>query len=254
MQDFIQDILANPTESLFIVGNLIIIESLLSVDNAAVLATMVMDLPEKKRKKALLYGILGAYILRGICLVFAAYLIDIWWLKPLGGIYLLSLVMNWKLGKKTPQKEDDLLHKKSNPFYLRVKRFIGPFWGTIIVVEFMDLAFSIENVIAAVTYSKNLVLIWTGVFIGILSMRLVAQFFVRLMERFPFLEICAFTVLGILGIRLLFSIYEHFQPDSAITHFMKSHTAGWIFSGLTLCIFFVPVITSLLFNIPSRKK
>ena len=254
MQDFIQDILANPTESLFIVGNLVIIESLLSVDNAAVLATMVMDLPERKRKKALLYGILGAYTLRGICLVLAAYLIDIWWLKPIGGLYLLSLVIRWKLGKKTPQKEDDLLHKKTNPFYLRVKRFIGPFWGTIIVVEFMDLAFSIENVIAAVTYSKNLVLIWTGAFIGILSMRLVAQFFVKLMGRFPFLEICAFTVLGILGIRLLFSIYEHFQPNSPITHFMKSHTAGWIFSALTLCIFFVPVITSLLFNIPSPKK
>ncbi len=254
MHQFIQDILTHPVDSIFIIGNLIIIESLLSVDNAAVLATMVMDLPEKKRKKALLYGIIGAYILRGICLFFAAYLINIWWLKPVGGLYLLGLVLNWKLGKKTPQKEDDLLHKKSKPFYLRIYRWIGPFWGTIIVVEFMDLAFSIENVIAAVSFSKNLLLIWMGVFIGILTMRLVAQFFVKLMERFPFLEICAFIVLGILGLRLIFSVYEHLNPDAAITHFMKSHTAGWMFSGLTLCIFFVPVITSLLFNFPSRKK
>lgn len=54
MQEFIHDILANPAAALFVVGNLILIESLLSVDNAAVLATMVMYLPKKQRKKALL--------------------------------------------------------------------------------------------------------------------------------------------------------------------------------------------------------
>jgi predicted tellurium resistance membrane protein TerC len=45
------ELLLNPLQSLTIIGNLIIIESLLSVDNAAVLATMVMDLPEKQQKK-----------------------------------------------------------------------------------------------------------------------------------------------------------------------------------------------------------
>jgi predicted tellurium resistance membrane protein TerC len=62
MEQLIQQILDNPAASLAIIGNLIIIESLLSVDNAAVLATMVMDLPEKQRDKALKYGIWGAYI------------------------------------------------------------------------------------------------------------------------------------------------------------------------------------------------
>ncbi len=57
MQELIQQIVENPAASLMIIGNLIIIESLLSVDNAAVLATMVMDLPEKERDKALKYGI-----------------------------------------------------------------------------------------------------------------------------------------------------------------------------------------------------
>ena len=47
MQELIQQIVENPAASLMIIGNLIIIESLLSVDNAAVLATIVMDLPEK---------------------------------------------------------------------------------------------------------------------------------------------------------------------------------------------------------------
>ena len=57
MQELIDQIVNNPGASLAIIGNLIIIESLLSVDNAAVLATMVMDLPEKQRDKALKYGI-----------------------------------------------------------------------------------------------------------------------------------------------------------------------------------------------------
>jgi predicted tellurium resistance membrane protein TerC len=81
MQELVQQILDNPGASLAIIGNLIIIESLLSVDNAAVLATMVMDLPEKQRDKALKYGIWGAYIFRGLAMIFASVLLKFWWLK-----------------------------------------------------------------------------------------------------------------------------------------------------------------------------
>lgn len=72
-----QQIADNPIPSLIIVGNLVIIESLLSVDNAAVLATMVMDLPKEQRGKALKYGIWGAYFFRGLAMIFAAWLITI---------------------------------------------------------------------------------------------------------------------------------------------------------------------------------
>jgi predicted tellurium resistance membrane protein TerC len=102
-------ILENPWASLAIVGNLIIIESLLSVDNAAVLATMVMDLEPQQRNKALRYGIWGAYIFRGLAMIFAAFLIKIWWLKPLGGLYLLYLVWDWWKGKQTEEKDDDFI-------------------------------------------------------------------------------------------------------------------------------------------------
>ncbi|UOQ77964.1 hypothetical protein MUN84_04840 [Hymenobacter sp. 5516J-16] len=65
MNVHLQQILDNPLAALAIVGNLVIIESLLSVDNAAVLATMVSDLPREQRQKALRYGIIGAYVFRG---------------------------------------------------------------------------------------------------------------------------------------------------------------------------------------------
>src|SRR5688500_14943844 len=100
----LQEIIQNPVASLVIIGNLIIIESLLSVDNAAVLATMVMDLPKEQRQRALRFGIFGAYFFRGLCLLFATFLIQIWWLKPLGGLYLLWLAFDYFRGKSTPKK------------------------------------------------------------------------------------------------------------------------------------------------------
>ena len=252
MNSLIQQIVDNPMTSAAIIGNLIIIESLLSVDNAAVLATMVMDLPRKQRINALRYGIAGAYIFRGLCLMFASFLIRIWWLKPLGGLYLMYLVWSWWKGKQTPEKEDDLVDKNSNWLYKVTVGYIGSFWATIALVEVMDLAFSIDNVFAAVAFSKNILLIWAGVFIGILAMRFVAQGFVKLMERYVFLESCAFTVIAVLGIKLCLSIYEHFYPVTVVTKFLESHTADWITSLITVSIFFIPVLTSLLFNFPKK--
>jgi YkoY family integral membrane protein len=261
MNELIQQIIDNPIPSLLIVGNLIIIESLLSVDNAAVLATMVMDLPKESRNKALKYGIIGAYIFRGICLLFASYLIKVWWLKPIGGLYLLFLAINYFRGKAAKAKaaeegpvEEEVVDKSQNWLYKATIGWMGQFWATVALVELMDLAFSIDNVFAAVAFSDNIVLIWVGVFIGILAMRFVAQGFVTLMERFPFLETAAFLVIGVLGIKLALSLYEHFAPEAPLTKFLESEQSDWATSILTVCIFLVPVITSALFNWPKKHK
>lgn len=248
-----QDIINNPGASLAIIGNLIIIESLLSVDNAAVLATMVMDLPHEQRDKALKYGIWGAYIFRGIAMIFAAVLIKIWWLKPIGGLYLLYLVYDYWKGKQTEDKEDDIIDKKTNWLYKATVGSIGTFWATVCLVELMDMAFSIDNVFAAVAFTPNIILVCIGVFIGILAMRFIAQWFVKLMERYAFLETAAFIVIGILGIKLALSLYEHFYTKTSFSKFLGSHTADVSISVLTVCIFFVPIITSILFNLPKKS-
>jgi YkoY family integral membrane protein len=249
-----QDIISHPGNSLAIIGNLIIIESLLSVDNAAVLATMVMDLPPNQRDKALKYGIWGAYFFRGLAMIFAAVLIKIWWLKPLGGLYLLYLVFDWWKGKQTETKEDDFVDKNSNWLYRATVGSLGTFWATVALVELMDMAFSIDNVFAAVAFTPNIILVCIGVFIGILAMRFIAQWFVKLMEKYPFLETAAFIVIGILGIKLVLSLYEHFYPESAVSQFLSSHTADITISVLTVSIFFIPILTSLLFNFPKVNK
>jgi YkoY family integral membrane protein len=249
-----QDIVSHPGTSLAIIGNLIIIESLLSVDNAAVLATMVMDLPKEQRDKALKYGIWGAYFFRGLAMIFAAVLIKIWWLKPLGGLYLLYLVFDWWKSKKTINEEDDTIDKESNWLYKLTVGSLGTFWATVCLVELMDMAFSIDNVFAAVAFTPNIILVCTGVFIGILAMRFIAQWFVTLMEKYNFLETAAFVVIAILGLKLVLSLYEHFYPESAVSQFLGSHSADIGISVLTVLIFFVPIITASVFNIPKINK
>lgn len=248
----VNEIASKPLASLAIILNLVLIESLLSVDNAAVIATMVLDLSKKDRAKALSYGIVGAYIFRGLCLLFATFLIQIWWLKPLGGFYLVYLFVKYFIDKAKHKQADKEVKKEESGFYKTVIKVVGPFWATVLLVEIMDLAFSIDNVFAAVAFTNNIVLVWIGVFIGILAMRIVANVFVKLMEKFPFLETAAFIVLGVLGFKLSASIYEHFYPDSGFSKFMSGHEADWMTSVLTVAIFLVPILSSLLFNVPRR--
>jgi len=250
MNHDIQQILDNPWAALALVGNLIIIESLLSVDNAAVLATMVGDLNSEQRKKALRYGIFGAYLFRGLCILFASYLIEFWFLKPLGGLYLLYLV--WDHFRAGPGEGDEHIEKDNSWLYKSTLGLFGKFWATVALIELMDLAFSIDNVFAVVAFTDNLIIICLGVFIGILAMRLVAQAFVVLMGKYPFLETAAFVIIGILGLKLLLSLFEHFQPASPFSAFLSSEAADVGLTVLTVAVFGVPLLTSRLLGWPRR--
>jgi YkoY family integral membrane protein len=257
----------NPAAGLMVVLILVIIEGVLSVDNAAVLATMVMRLPENQRGKALKYGIIGAYAFRGLCLALAAWLITIWWLEPLGGLYLLWLAWShFSKHESVIEEGVEAVQTEGNFLYRCTIGLLGPFWATVAAVEIMDLAFSIDNVVAAIAYVKNypmpskLVLVCTGVFLGILAMRFAAQGFVKLMQRYHFLETCAFVVIAVLGVKLVLSVPRHFldaghefhtflsdksqglaAAGTAIHGVLSSHYFDLGTSALTLLIFIVPV-------------
>ena len=259
---------------ILIIINLILIESLLSIDNAAVLATMVMKLPKDQRPKALKYGLLVAYIFRGLALLFASLLVKIWWLKVLGGIYLLYLCFDYFLSKQSPEKEDDTLNTIPGFFeryiilplrsvlvtpvtklFNRGVKKLGLFWYTVVLIEMMDLAFSVDNVFAAVAFTDNIYLICAGVFIGILAMRFVAQYFVGLMEKFPFLQTTAFIVIGVLGLKLFSSIFCKVFPEmESVCGWLESETSEWVLSLTCLLIFLLPIGTSLVFGYPARSK
>ena len=242
----------DPTAGMLVILNLVLIESVLSVDNAAVLATMVMRLPHAQRGKALRIGLLVGYLFRGTCLVLANKLMSIWWLSPLGGLYLL-----WLAGKHFAKHEHIELETTGTTsgegswFYRHAIRLLGTFWTTVLAVEVMDLAFSIDNVLAASAYTKNIYLVCGGVFIGILVMRFAAQGFVHLMHHFPYLETCAFVVVGLLGLKLNAEVVTTLFPHSAAAQWMESGLFKIAWSALTLAIFAVPLATSRLFGWPS---
>src|SRR3954467_3075166 len=70
---------------------LVLLEGLLSADNAMVLAVLVLGLPRTDQRKALRYGMLGAFLFRGLAIVFAAHMIQLSLVKLVGGLYLLWL-------------------------------------------------------------------------------------------------------------------------------------------------------------------
>ena len=182
---------------LLVVAVLIVMEGLLSCDNAVVLALRVKHLPPEQRGRALRYGIIGAYTFRIIALLLATWIISQWWLKMLGGAYLLWMAAK-HLFSPTPQE-----HEVNDP--TAPPRFLGlsSFWSTVIAVELTDIAFSVDSIAAAVALSSKLWVLIVGGLLGIMAMRFAAQGFLTLLQRFPRLEGAAFAAVGVIGIKLL---------------------------------------------------
>lgn len=178
---------------LLIVGTLILLEGLLSADNALVLAILVKHLPKDQQKKALLYGLIGAFVLRGTAIFFARHLMRVWWLCGVGAIYLMFLAGKHFLTRH----EDDGDEAKPKAG--------ASFWATVVQVEFTDLVFAVDSILVAVALVHDPSKVWivyTGGFLGILLLRLAATFFIRLITRYPALDHMAYGLVGWAGIKL----------------------------------------------------
>lgn len=184
-----------------VIGTLVVLEGLLSADNALVLAVLVKHLPKDKRKKALFYGIFGAYLFRILAIGIGVSLINIGWIKIVGGYYLLWIVIQNYLKKH--DDEDDVQTKK-----------VG-FWRTVLTVELMDIAFSIDSVIAAFGVSNQEWVLFLGGVLGILMMRGVAQLFLALIEKVPEFETTGFVLIAIIGVKMIVSAFG-FQLDEFV--------------------------------------
>ena len=194
-----------------IILTLIILEGLLSADNALVLAMMVKHLPEKEQKKALTFGIWGAYIFRFIAIGIGTYLIKIWWVKLIAAGYLLKMSLDFFFKKKTDGNEE-------------VKAVSKGFWATIASVELMDIAFSIDSVTAAFGVSNKVWVLFLGAIFGILMMRGIAKAFVSLIDKIPKLEGGAYILIMVIAIKMLLELIHIEIPD-------------FLFYGLLVAIF-----------------
>ena len=225
-----------------IVLQLIFLEGILSIDNAAVLGAMVSRLPDdepipwpaalqgfgnrvnrllgNQRLAALRVGLLGAYVGRGAMLFITSFLINNPWIRFVGAAYLIRLGLN-ELGDTTPgveTKEEKQEHSQK-----------ASFWSVVLTVELMDLAFSIDNVIAAVALSEELWVVMLGVAIGILTMRFAAGIFSYAVQREPILKPAAYILLLNIGLQLIIEQVWHVEI-SDITRFVLS--AGIIVGAL----------------------
>lgn len=184
-----------------VIFSLILIEGLLSVDNAMAIAGLADNLPEHQQKKALRWGIVGAYGFRGLCLLFASWIAENMWIKAFGAVYLLYLMAHGLIQEEGDDDAD--AHHKAH-----MRRSLI---ATIIAIEIMDLSMSIDNVVAAVAIDKRLWVVCLGVFIGILALRFVAGYCITLMKRYPILKKTAFLLIGFVGLILAVEIsLEHF--------------------------------------------
>ncbi len=180
---------------------LVFLEGLLSADNALVMAMMVRHLPKPEQKRVLAYGIWGAFAFRLVAVGLASYLLDLWYLKVIGGLYLLYLAVAHFLSK---QHGDDAKPSSVD----------SRFWRAVILVELADIAFSIDSILAAValaeemeglTENEKIAIVITGGFLGIITMRYVAGYFISLLERFRGLEPGAYILVAWIGLKLIVS-------------------------------------------------
>jgi tellurite resistance protein TerC len=217
-----------------IVLQLIFLEGILSLDNAAVLGAMVSRLPDHERvhwpkrlakighlldkplgfqrTAALRVGLIGAYGGRIIMLFLASYIIQNPWLKILGAAYLIRLALD-DLGAPG--------HEGSEEDAMRPLKKQG-FWLTVLNVELMDLAFSLDNVVAAVSLSDQIWVVILGVAIGILIMRFAAGIFSSVVLRFPVLKTAAYILILNIGVEIL------------LEEFAGIHFNDWMRFGISI--------------------
>ncbi|HEK9102932.1 TerC family protein [Bacillus pfraonensis] len=189
-----------------LIGTLVVLEGLLSADNALVLAVMVKHLPEEKRKKALFYGLIGAYVFRFIAIGIGMFLIKLAWVKVLGALYLAWLSVKYFIDKKKGENEEEEAHGMNQNSILF--RIFGVFWGTVVMVELMDIAFSVDSVLAAFGVSNEVWILLLGGMLGILMMRGIAGVFLKLLERIPELETTAYILILIIATKMLLSVVD----------------------------------------------
>lgn len=218
---------------------LIGLEGLLAADNALVLAIMVKHLPQDERRKALFYGLAGAFVLRFGSLFIISFLVDVWQVQAIGAIYLLFISIKHLYDKATNHTSNKKLKEGGSGF-----------WMTVVKIEFADMAFAVDSILAAVALAVTLppsglftigsldgaqfIVIFAGGMIGIIIMRFAANMFVNLLNKRPGLEVAAFVIVGWVGLKLGLLVLAHDEINIISQQFAQS--------GFVKAIFYVGLV------------
>ena len=255
------------------IGLLIVLEGVLSIDNALVLALLAKRLPKHQQARALTYGLVGAFAFRFVAIGTAAFLLRWHIVKLFGGGYLLYVALKHLLfedkDKSTHEQvtvgpdeqpilvdeatgrelsaaeQDQQLSKRTS---LPVPPRHPSFWSTVAVIELTDIAFAVDSILAAIAvvgsappghegpHPKLWVVLMGGI-LGVVLMRVAATMFIKLLERFPRFEISAYLLVAVIGTKLLVDWGANSPEHHRVDFHDPSSTAFWIFwAAMALCI------------------
>jgi YkoY family integral membrane protein len=210
---------------LLTVALLVALEGFLSVDNAMVLAVLVLGLPKPQQRKALHYGLIGAFAFRGAATALAVYLIRLSWVKLVGAAYLVYLVLqHFGSGESAEERRTPA---KAQPWL-----GLPAFWATVVKVELTDIVFAIDSILVGVAMSSKLWVVIAGGFLGIVMMRLLIGRMLTLVERFPPLVDGAFVIIAWVSAQLILKFLN-------LEGWLQFELPEWLYLGVIFAIFAV---------------
>jgi YkoY family integral membrane protein len=210
---------------LLTIGLLVLLEGLLSADNALVLAILVLGLPRSQQRKALRYGILGAFAFRILATLLAVHLLAVAWIKLVGALYLLYLSYSHFFGR--PDSDERRAIRPATPWM-----GLSAFWATVVKVELTDIVFAVDSILVAVAMSPKTWVVITGGVLGIVMMRLVIGQLLVIVRRYPALVDGAFVIIAWVGVKLLLE----FLRSIGLVHIEINK---WFSFGLIVLIFLI---------------
>lgn len=154
------------------VFSIVLIDLVLSGDNAVVIGLAARSLPARQQRLAIIFGGLGAILLRILFAVIAAYLLGIPLLQAVGGVLLLWIA--WKL-----------LHEESGPHEVAEGKTLHGALQTIILA---DVVMSLDNILAIAGVSHgNVFQLAFGLFLSMPIILFGSSLIATLMNRLPWL-------------------------------------------------------------------
>jgi YjbE family integral membrane protein len=173
------------------VGQIILIDIVLSGDNAVVIALACRNLSPEQRKAGIFWGVAGAVSLRVVLTVFAALVMNLPWLKAVGGLLLVWIAVKLML------PEDEEGHDIESSANL---------WGAVKTIVVADFVMSLDNVIAVAGAAHgSLVLLLFGLAVSIPLIVWSSQLILHWMERWPAIVLLGAGLLGYVAGQMIFS-------------------------------------------------
>lgn len=218
------------------IGTLVLLEGLLSADNALVLALLARRLPDRAdQSRALTLGIMLSFCFRAVGLLLASWIINFWYLRAAGAGYLMYLAYSHFFAKghgkeneaeeHTPDDSGDTINVKPlNPAERKRN-----FFKVVIALALTDLAFAIDSILVAVAVTKTMWVIYAGVALGIIALRLVADAFMRLLEKYPSLDHTAYLLVAWAGLKLALEAIQSLVHDTLKIHAPHLEMPGPVF-------------------------